>query len=698
MISYLFVFALGSFTTLGLLFILILVVFQFLPKAHRKYDRKPQLSHNSSDSSTDSQLYKRGWIRLSSKLLAESDIYQQPMDMPDYLLNRKESRELLKRESKTFSKLKSFIKATSFIVSKFKGEETPKQIIQPLEKQWRNLYAVLSFRNLLLYPSNSMDQVWQALFIPDFDITIDAIASELFYRDHPIVIKHKLHHEILFIYCDSASEKEEWYYKLLRAQKLPIYSDNASLSAFYHDLEPVRAYEAGIQKLMTILDANKDQNSPEWLNALLGRAFISIHSNLRIKKKIIESISRILSHSHHPESSFLGDIVIREIDVGDSIPIISNPKLLSISETGDLCIEMDLEYTGGIALELATVASISVDAWVDYVKPITVPILVRVSITKFCARVLIKMRPLWESHRIWIGLYRHPEVILELNMEPIISNKLVKLELVNQVIESRIKDALEEFLILPNMEDFAFWDSDEEDLDLGSDVPSDPDIVIVDDKEKESVSESEHEKWKMGVFENKSELSIADSLAHYHSEVLNELDISDDPSEESQTALSYVGETAFQVGKLVRDYGIDDAGKTLFNSVSSKLKAVSTPALNLLERSTRGYREYARDKAVSLGLAWVDRLGLRADDSLHPSGLHKAEENEDSAPAQLRRSESKLMDIMGVRISTVAPTESMLRKRDLNRSKSLSSLRYSASSRESSVLDHEWDFTKESDS
>lgn len=47
-------------------------------------------------------------------------------------------------------------------------------------------------------------------------------------------------------------------------------------------------------------------------------------------------------------------------------------------------------------------------------RPINVPIVVRVSITAFSARVLLKVKPLWETNRIWFGFYRHPELKLEM--------------------------------------------------------------------------------------------------------------------------------------------------------------------------------------------------------------------------------------------------------------------------------------------
>jgi hypothetical protein len=78
-------------------------------------------------------------------------------------------------------------------------------------------------------------------------------------------------------------------------------------------------------------------------------------------------IQRLSRHTVESDNdSFLGDIHIRDIFVGDSLPVLSNPKLVNISVDGDMLIEMDIDYTGGLRFEASTVATLSVPAWVRY--------------------------------------------------------------------------------------------------------------------------------------------------------------------------------------------------------------------------------------------------------------------------------------------------------------------------------------------
>ena len=291
----------------------------------------------------------------------------------------------------------------------------------------------------------------------------------------------------------------------------------------------------------------------------------------------------------------------------------------------------------GISLEAATAASISVTAWTDYLRPINVPIVVRVSITSFSARMLLKVKPLWETNRIWFGFYRHPELKLELNLEPIISDKLVKIELVNQVIEARIKHALEEFVILPNMDSIVFWpfhDGLEEEFDS-----SDDEVL-----EEELGSESGSSELVDEVEELENLVSTADDFSE-------EMDIHDD------VYLNYIGEAAYKVGKFVRDYRIDDATKSVVNTIASHMDLYLGPTVNYLNDASKPCRERVIEETKTLGLDLVDRLGLKPE---KPLCSNEDDQNSlgQTPPKKIRKSNSRILDVMGLKISTHAPEDS----------------------------------------
>lgn len=127
-----------------------------------------------------------------------------------------------------------------------------------------------------------------------------------------------------------------------------------------------------------------------------------------------------------------------------------------------------LDYSGGMYFKISTEALFAIDQKYIKVNPIHIPLVLGVSVKKFSAKVLVKMKPFFASNRIWVGFYNDPPIQLELSIDPIISNKSIQLDLVNQIIEAciflnaqnRILYVLKEFFLLPKMKDFPLWDSE----------------------------------------------------------------------------------------------------------------------------------------------------------------------------------------------------------------------------------------------
>jgi hypothetical protein len=77
----------------------------------------------------------------------------------------------------------------------------------------------------------------------------------------------------------------------------------------------------------------------------------------------MKRLSKYTIEGEH-DGSFLGDILVKDVDLGNSIPVLTNPKLVNVAPDGDMDIEVDISYTGGIRIEVGTNAMISVPAWV----------------------------------------------------------------------------------------------------------------------------------------------------------------------------------------------------------------------------------------------------------------------------------------------------------------------------------------------
>ncbi|KAJ3412541.1 hypothetical protein HDV05_000622 [Chytridiales sp. JEL 0842] len=386
----------------------------------------------------------------------------------------------------------------------------------PPRPPWRNVFVVLKHKSLFIYSSDERLECLDVLLLPQYNVEMwprGGRDSELYNRDTPIRLhvrppaalskpltrrRHRHHSsrslsrefssarpptkappsassalgsdqtaEIeetsLFLYLLTGSDKEDWFFMLRRTSLLPAYSDSGALSAHFEESPEYNHFQQGMKKLFTDLQTSARNTTAEnaatvWLNALLGRAFVGLHANPRLKDWIIRKLSRKTGIGRvGSDSTVLGDIEIRDVSVGDSIPILSNPKMLDFSLNGDLNIQVDITYTGGCRIEAETLATISLPSFEPYFKPLPIPIVVSIKVTRFSARLLLKIKPFWETSRIWFGLYRDPEIDIGVEVEPIIWNKLIKLNVVDQIIQRRIKQALEEFVVLPNMDDISFW-------------------------------------------------------------------------------------------------------------------------------------------------------------------------------------------------------------------------------------------------
>ncbi|KAJ3214463.1 hypothetical protein HDU67_001648 [Dinochytrium kinnereticum] len=468
---------------------------------------RPRPAVSTMQGAYDPQLTKVGWMRIATRPLTTDELYMDGFGNPgewflDGLAVRPTSADTLPGESLSslpnavkrkqnivaniasmsntaVSIVEASFQTTSYLLSRFMGETPPLPAIAVASTTadnsynsrppWRNVFAVLKHKTLFVYSSDERLECLDIILLTEFKIELypDHLRdSELYLRETPIRLKLKgssaKEESVsgLYLYMASGSDKEDWLFMIRRASHLPPHADTGALSLHFQESEPMRHFTDAMVKLKNTVEGleGAEGHATAWLNALVGRAFVGLHANPQIKNWVIEKLSRRYTRARG--TSILGDIVIQDLFVGDSIPILSNPKLLGFSSEGDVNVEVDIDYTGGVRVEAATVATISVSAFEPYVKPLEIPLVVAIKVKRFSAKVLIKIKPYCESSRVWVGFYREPGLKLELDVEPIISNKLIRLQVVNQIIERRIKEALEELVVLPNMDDFSFWPSD----------------------------------------------------------------------------------------------------------------------------------------------------------------------------------------------------------------------------------------------
>ncbi|ORY04341.1 hypothetical protein K493DRAFT_205907, partial [Basidiobolus meristosporus CBS 931.73] len=274
--------------------------------------------------------------------------------------------------------------------------------------------------------------------------------NEVFHKDLPIQLKLRTEevnaHSEYFVFAKTPVEKEDWFLGFLRASRIGQNSQESKVERNATDFD-----HAAIYHLIRTVHSDEHHLQTQWLNAFLGRLFLSIYKTQSIKDYFIRKI--VLKSSKVKKPSFLGDIAVRDLHVGDSMPTITNPKLLDLQPNGEMTAEFCIDYTGGFSVEVETEAIISVTA---RLKPLKVNLVLAVTLKKLSGKMHLKVKPP-PTNRFWLGFCEDP--VMSLNIEPIVSDKQLKFGMIIQAIERRIHDMIHEALVLPNMDDYPFFPS-----------------------------------------------------------------------------------------------------------------------------------------------------------------------------------------------------------------------------------------------
>lgn len=264
-----------------------------------------------------------------------------------------------------------------------------------------------------------------------------------------------------YLYSDYCSEKEDFYFALVRASKRynihshlpPNVSPETQYSKFnpVHMAHPLHYKTVNMMDLIQTLHSSDANIQTRWLNALLGRLFLSMNKTSLFEDYFRNRIITKLTRTKRP--SFLSEIEVTKISAGDSIPYFTNLKLSELTPEGKLTVESDVSYSGNFSLEITTKVVINLGS---RFKPREVTIALSVALRHLEGRLVIKMKPP-PSDRIWYAFETMPKI--SLHVEPIVSSRQIKYSVVTNTIESRIREAIKETLVLPFLDDLSFYDT-----------------------------------------------------------------------------------------------------------------------------------------------------------------------------------------------------------------------------------------------
>lgn len=322
-------------------------------------------------------------------------------------------------------------------------------------KGLRNMFfVVLRHGHLMLYESSEQLEV---KFVISLDLHNVSVYSgeettpegELWIKRNAIRLSRK---EVVgdetskpfFFFSDNSSEKEDFYFALLQNQEIVPGSPHSPP-------RPLRYEQGHIIGLVQRLHSSEEQLQTRWINALAGRLFLALYKTSEVEDFVRRKITKKIARVKKP--TFLSNIVLQKIVMGDGAPHVTNPRLKDFTIDGDCCVEGDFKYSGNFRIEIATTARIDLGS---RFKAREVNLLLAIVVKKLSGHGLLKFKPP-PSNRVWIAFESMPD--MELAIEPIVSSRQITWGFILRSIEARVREVLAETMVLPFWDDVPFTDT-----------------------------------------------------------------------------------------------------------------------------------------------------------------------------------------------------------------------------------------------
>ncbi|KAJ2960087.1 hypothetical protein NQZ79_g4463 [Umbelopsis isabellina] len=447
---FLLIYFFGGITLLplgvGIALFLIWFYHHYLPEEFHSKDSNNEKEVLLSDkenfvetSQSSNRQYRSGWLRIRTEFEPGDSVSSIMSGIQSYVSGKSVS----KRREKYFAVLKF---GTLFLFDNESQEDC--RMVVPVHNYKASIYPENLLDHEVYAKPNAIKLSLINKKVEDDHITLQS-APAAGRRSSSNEEEDISLESTLYVFCDRPVDKEDWFFAFMDANDA---MEMDTTNPFVEYVDKTRLDQIALNQLIKTVQEDSSHRHAQWLNAILGRIFLAVYKTDRINELIYHKVSKKARKVKRP--GFIGEISVQNVQPGHSLPYITRPKLLSLSQNGELQAQANVHYAGSFRLEIATDIAWS---YSSKMKPIKVHVELAVMLKKLTGKVLVKIKPP-PSNRLWIGFYEPPQ--MDWKIEPIVSDKPIKLSMVTNAIESKIREFMVENMVLPNMDDFPFFETD----------------------------------------------------------------------------------------------------------------------------------------------------------------------------------------------------------------------------------------------
>jgi hypothetical protein len=190
-----------------------------------------------------------------------------------------------------------------------------------------------------------------------------------------------------------------------------------------------------------------DPSGLGWFNAFAGRIFLGINQTALIEHFIIDKINKKLALA---KNHMINKIEATKADVGHIPPLFSNAMLKRTELFGEIAFQAHMTYRQAPNLPHSGVR-ITIEADIG----IKIVLSLRIKSIEGDVEVKIKQAP---TDRFWWGFVEPPK--MEMEIVPVVASRTLNLTMLTNFIEKKLREGLAESVVLPNMDDVPFFNTE----------------------------------------------------------------------------------------------------------------------------------------------------------------------------------------------------------------------------------------------